>query len=136
MANLKTGVVYIFSAMDKKELKKRLVYHIKKWPWLRYKLVALRRVLYRIRFHLYWEKLIASYISRPGLKKLQVGSWMNIMDGWLNTDFYPRKNVPFLNVLKPLPFPDNSFDYVFSEHMVEHIPFESTLFFLRNVTGY
>lgn len=61
---------------------------------------------------------------------------MNIMDGWLNTDFYPRKNVPFLNVLKPLPFPDNSFDYVFSEHMVEHIPFESTLFFLRNVTGY
>lgn len=34
----------------------------------------------------------------------------------------PRsERVAFLDATKPLPFDDNSFDYVYSEHMIEHI---------------
>lgn len=42
---------------------------------------------------------------------------------WVNVDFYPHSlDVIQLNLLNPLPFPDNSFDLVYSSHFIEHVP--------------
>jgi predicted SAM-dependent methyltransferase len=61
------------------------------------------------------------------VRKLQVGAGPNPLPGWLNTDllpdFYPqhRDRVFFLDAAKPFPLDDMTFDYVFSEHQIEHI---------------
>jgi predicted SAM-dependent methyltransferase len=44
--------------------------------------------------------------------------------GWLNTDYFPAsRDIMFLDATRPFPFKDETFAYVFSEHMIEHIPY-------------
>jgi predicted SAM-dependent methyltransferase len=46
--------------------------------------------------------------------KRQFGCGGNKLDGWENYDSE-------VDITKPLPFPDNSTDYIFAEHVVEHL---------------
>src|SRR3989344_4506916 len=65
---------------------------------------------------------IANYLSTNEIKKLHLGAGGNILEGWCNTDIYPdMKKGVFLDVTKKFPFSDNTFDYVFTEHTMEHI---------------
>ena len=64
--------------------------------------------------------------DETAVKKLQLGCGGNylIHRGWLDTDFNPlAQHVLRLDASQPFPFPDNSFDYVYSEHMIEHLPY-------------
>jgi predicted SAM-dependent methyltransferase len=65
--------------------------------------------------------------------KLHLGCGANILDGWLNTDANtsPSEQISFLDVTQPFPFRDNSFDYVFSEHSIEHITYPQGFAMLR-----
>lgn len=63
------------------------------------------------------------HLASQKVKKLHLGCGSHIIDGWLNSDFLPySERVVRLDVTKRFPFPDGTFDYVFSEHMIEHIP--------------
>ena len=54
--------------------------------------------------------------------KLNLGCGRNIMPGWINADLTAHNPEVFtMDATRPFPFPDNSFDYVFSEHMFEHL---------------
>ncbi|HEV2320507.1 MAG TPA: methyltransferase domain-containing protein [Verrucomicrobiae bacterium] len=79
---------------------------------------AARRVILQV------DKSVASeHLSGPGIKKLHLGCGNHILNGWLNTDFFPyTEDVMRLDVTARFPFDDGTFDYVFSEHMIEHIP--------------
>lgn len=56
------------------------------------------------------------------MPKLHLGAGHNVLEGWLNTDWSPHHDeIVFLDVTFPFPFPDSSFAYVFSEHLIEHI---------------
>ncbi|MGB6535784.1 MAG: hypothetical protein WBF58_07450 [Xanthobacteraceae bacterium] len=45
-----------------------------------------------------------------------------------NTDLEPRSDAAMaLGATKPFPFEANSFDYVFSKHMIEHIGYAEGL---------
>jgi predicted SAM-dependent methyltransferase len=70
-------------------------------------------------------RLIERYLTENEVRKLHLGSAENILPGWLNTDLhgYRRKDVVYLDVRKPFPLPDASFDLVFSEHMIEHLTY-------------
>jgi predicted SAM-dependent methyltransferase len=69
-------------------------------------------------------QITRSYLSRGGEKKLQIGCGRRILDGWLNADFYPKtRNILHLDATHRLPFDDGTFDYVFTEHMIEHVDF-------------
>ena len=47
---------------------------------------------------------------------------------WLNSDAIPcSDNVLQLNVTRRFPFADESFDYIFSEHLIEHLTYEQGL---------
>jgi len=46
------------------------------------------------------------------------------MSGWLNSDIEPKlKGILYLDATQDFPIEDNSFDYIFSEHMIEHITY-------------
>jgi len=72
------------------------------------------------------------------MKKLQLGTGTSIKEGWINTDGDPsyvrnpelRKQLTILDVTKPFIYEDNSIDFIYSEHMIEHITHEQGLFML------
>ena len=83
-----------------------------------------------------WERRgkIERYLQAHSVRKLQVGSGYNLLEGWLNADYVPSSpagNVIFLDATRPFPMPDGSFDYVFSEHMIEHIWFAQSQAMLK-----
>jgi predicted SAM-dependent methyltransferase len=70
------------------------------------------------------SKRIQAYLRTHAVPKLQLGAGGNVHPGWLNTDIvdYKREHeIVYLDARKPFPFPDSSFDFVFSEHMIEHL---------------
>lgn len=63
---------------------------------------------------------IVDYLAGDGPKALQLGCGMNQLPGWLNTDVEPDYGVTFLDVTQPILVPDNSFDFIFAEHLIEN----------------
>ncbi len=70
-----------------------------------------------------FSQALQRYLNGESLKKLQIGSGDNMLEGWFNTDLYPRKGFFYLNAEKPFPIKDGVFDRIFSEHMIEHISY-------------
>ncbi len=65
-----------------------------------------------------------NYLKNSEIRRLQLGSGDNYMEGWFNTDLFPKKGFVFLDASKPFNIPDSTFDRIFSEHMIEHISFQ------------
>jgi predicted SAM-dependent methyltransferase len=89
---------------------------------------SLKRFVFRAR---QWQhrqsasSKINAYIQSHSLRKLHIGAGPNLLDGWLNTTLQPLKaGSVHLNATKAYPIPDGSMDYVFSEHMIEHVTFQ------------
>jgi predicted SAM-dependent methyltransferase len=71
------------------------------------------------------RRIIRKYISRHRERKLHIGCGENTARGWLNSDFEPTSNDIFhLDATNVFPFKENTFDYIFSEHMIEHVTFQ------------
>lgn len=77
------------------------------------------------------KKLLDDYVANNRVKKLQIGSGSNIFKGWLNTDLNQTEKIAFLDAGKPFPIESNSFDYIYSEHVFEHLTLEQQLNMLR-----
>jgi predicted SAM-dependent methyltransferase len=71
------------------------------------------------------RKQIRRYLEAHDVRKLQLGAGEHPRDGWLNTDLhgYGRSDLVYLDVRKPFPLPDASFDFVYCEHMLEHLTY-------------
>jgi predicted SAM-dependent methyltransferase len=77
------------------------------------------------------RRITRNYFASKSAKKLHIGSGAHHLVGWLNTDLYPQgKNTIYLDATKVFPFNESTFDYVFSEHMIEHIPYPDGLWML------
>jgi predicted SAM-dependent methyltransferase len=75
---------------------------------------------------------IADYLKAHPMKKLQLGTSNNILEGWLNTDIYlNHDSVVYLDATKRFPFDDNTFDYIMSEHMIEHVEYHAAQVMLK-----
>lgn len=59
--------------------------------------------------------------SPEGLAYLNIGCGNYFFPEWNNLDIHARTNVDAWDVRKPLPYPDNTFDAVYSSHLVEHL---------------
>lgn len=76
--------------------------------------------------------LLSRYLKTHPVRKLQIGAHICVMPGWLNTDLYPLSiSAVALDATKTFPLPDASFDYVFSEHQMEHIAYSEALGMLK-----
>jgi len=73
-------------------------------------------------------KRLMSDISSP--KRLNLGCGPDRKEGWINADILIRSDY-YIDVTKKLPFPDNSIDFIFSEHVIEHLTKQECIFFLK-----
>ncbi len=75
---------------------------------------------------------IRDYLRANPVRKLQLGSSFTPLEGWLNTDLIPEvPGVVYLDATRRFPFDDDTFDYIASEHMIEHIDYDSGQAMLR-----
>jgi len=65
--------------------------------------------------------------------KLHLGSGKVVIPGWYNIDLDPQSGskVHKMDLSNPLPFPDASVSMIFSEHLIEHMPKNKGLRFLK-----
>jgi predicted SAM-dependent methyltransferase len=67
-------------------------------------------------------KRIREYLGANEIRKLQLGAGPTSLPGWLCTDFAPSSSeVVYLDVTEPFPFDNGLFDYIFGEHLIEHV---------------
>ena len=91
-----------------------------------------RRAAVRIARLLTRRRVIAGYLRTHRVRKLQIGAGFNVLDGWVNVDSDPEiSGVVYMDAAGRFPFPDRCLDYIFSEHLVEHLPHADGLHMLR-----
>lgn len=79
---------------------------------------------------------LADHLAGPGPYRLELGAGENGKLGWLATDLVEQQNAKgiytsSLDVTKNFPIADGVFDYLYCEHMIEHISFEDGLNMLK-----
>jgi predicted SAM-dependent methyltransferase len=69
------------------------------------------------------QRTIRDYLERHRVRKLHIGCGDNLLSGWLNTEYegIAPRSVLYLDASEPFPLPSDTFDLVFSEHMIEHV---------------
>lgn len=75
---------------------------------------------------------IQQYLDNHPFAKIQLGCGGNFLDGWLDTDttLYSPKAI-YMDLTQPFPIGDSTFDRVYSEHVIEHIPYWSGMSMLQ-----
>lgn len=77
------------------------------------------------------KKTIVAYFRTHNEYYLQIGCGLNILPDWLNSDIEPKNDkIIYLDASEKFVFDDNTFQFVFSEHLVEHLDFYSLINFL------
>jgi predicted SAM-dependent methyltransferase len=80
-----------------------------------------------IRGNLSRRSKIPTFLQSSGPKRLHLGASHNILPGWLNTDVSPASGAVRLDATRRFPFGNDTLDYVFSEHMIEHIDYNDAV---------
>ena len=65
------------------------------------------------------------------VKKIHVSCGKNYADGWINTDIGPHKKDLHWDLLEKAPFDNDSCDFIFCEHVIEHFRFDEGIKILR-----
>ena len=78
------------------------------------------------------DEAVAEYLRGPGPHKLEIGAGPNGKPGWLATDLNAGvasngARIIALDATKRFPIPTSSFDFIFTEHMIEHVNFDDGL---------
>lgn len=67
-------------------------------------------------------------------QKLHLGCGTKIKEGWMNLDSYPYPGVDVVaDATKRLPFDDNTFEEVYSEDFMEHLPQEFKIHIINEI---
>jgi predicted SAM-dependent methyltransferase len=74
---------------------------------------------------------VRDYLESHSVRKLQLGAGSHAPTGWLNTDIAPTRDQIYLDATQRFPFSDQSFHYIFSEHMIQAVPWEGGVAMLR-----
>ena len=69
-----------------------------------------------------WSRRKTRLLSQMNSVRLHWGCGSRILDGWVNIDGFPAPGIDFTMDLRGrLPFRDNSVQFIFTEHVLEHI---------------
>jgi predicted SAM-dependent methyltransferase len=70
------------------------------------------------------ERLRNDYLDKTSAPKLQIGGGWQRLNGWLNTDLELIPGVMHMDATQRFPFKDGTFRYIYTEHMIEHVPYQ------------
>ena len=87
------------------------------------------RVTYRKHFR--DPETVRQYLAANAVRKLQLGAGESNPEGWINSDIKPIGNSIYLDVTESFPFESGSIHYIFAEHLIEHVPWESGIKMLK-----
>ena len=90
---------------------------LKKIPLLK----EIYRFVWRILCIMSSKVIISNYLKNNKIKKLHLGSGNHKINGWLNADIEATSLVAYIDVTKKFSINNEMIDYIFSEHMIEHI---------------
>jgi predicted SAM-dependent methyltransferase len=93
--------------------------HVRRWPH------------YLRRGHLARARAIRRYLRSTEDPRLQLGCGPHPIPGWLNSDLLSGDI--YLDITRPFPIPDVSLAFVYSEHVIEHVPEQAGLQMLREI---
>ena len=76
---------------------------------------------------------IKKYLKSADDKKLQIGCGPYPLKGWLNTGISLKEcwYGAYLDAGKPFPFQEDTFNYVYSEHLFEHLTYQQAVNMLK-----
>jgi predicted SAM-dependent methyltransferase len=69
----------------------------------------------------YQKWRIARVFHTYATKKIQLGSGLHILKGWLNTDIKYHYGTVYLDARRVFPFSDSCIDAIYAEHFLEHL---------------
>jgi len=69
-------------------------------------------------------------LRRGEIIRLHIGAGSKSLPSWLNTDIMPPAPL-YLDATKPFPLDNNSVNYIFHEHLIEHISLSDAMIFLK-----
>jgi predicted SAM-dependent methyltransferase len=85
----------------------------------------IRHFVKRQKYARKWNAAVKAYLATHQVRKLEIGARVASLDGWLSTDVDPAsEDTVFLDATKPFPFDCGTFDYIYCEHMIEHISWQ------------
>lgn len=87
-----------------------------------------------MRFLTSWKikKIINKTKASNTLVKLHIGSGRNYKEGWINIDINPKTRKDLcIDVNRSLPFQNDSVDFIFYEHFIEHLSYGDGFDFLK-----
>jgi hypothetical protein len=86
-------------------------------------LTNIRRLARWVYGRLAYRNQISAYLRASEQPRLNLGCGQNILPGWMNVDLEGgRHGSIFMDATRPWPLPDNTFDAILCEHMIEHVP--------------
>lgn len=92
-------------------------------PWSARKiLVVAAQELETAQHHLRAVQRANAVLHSATEKRLNVGCGPNRKPSWVNIDLDPTSDLQ-LDIRRPLPFPDQSCDFIYGEHMFEHLSY-------------
>ncbi len=74
---------------------------------------------------------IRAYLKNAPRPALHLGAEGRYLPEWLETNIHPGKGLIYLDATKRFPLPDRSFEFVYAEHMIEHLRLEGARAMLR-----
>lgn len=82
---------------------------------------------------LWQNRGIRKYLQSTREPKLQIGCGANRLEGWLNTGIILQECRAgiYLDAGKRFPFPDATFEHIFSEHVFEHLTYPQAMNMLK-----
>jgi len=81
--------------------------------------------------HVLRRREVQRYLEGTAAPRLHVGGGPIHLEGWLNADLISGD--AYLDLTRRLPLPDARFDFVYSEHTIEHIPDSAVDRLLREI---
>ncbi|OGI08686.1 MAG: hypothetical protein A2Y40_05265 [Candidatus Margulisbacteria bacterium GWF2_35_9] len=88
------------------------------------------------------SRMISRYLKNNNHPRLHLGCGPRNFKGWLNADFMRSPSyylkadpqiIPMDICFLPLPFPDNSIEFVYSEHVHEHITYNQGFLLAKEI---